>query len=73
MHIRVKVRTGSKKEVLAVISKNHLEISVKEKPAQNLANRRVMALVALHYGVAAKQVRMVSGHHAPSKILSIAY
>ena len=71
MYIKVRVLAGAKKEEVQELSKNHFKISVREKPLQNLANRRVVELVARHFGVSPKTVRIVSGHHSPSKILSI--
>lgn len=71
MYIKVRVVAGAKKETLKKISATHFEISVKEKAEQNQANRRVIDLVAAHHNVPAKQVRIISGHHSPSKILSL--
>ncbi len=71
MYVKVRVRPGQKKEELTVMSENHLQISVKEPAQQNLANRRVAALVARHYKVAVNKVRLISGHRSPSKIFSV--
>ena len=71
MYIKVRVTAGSKRERVEEKSPDHLEISVKEPAEQNLANRRVIALVALRFKVPAGKVRIVSGHHSPGKILSL--
>ena len=71
MYVKVRVLAQAKKESVQKLSKDHFEISVKEKPLQNLANRRVVELVAQHFKVPALQIRIVSGHHSPSKILSL--
>lgn len=71
MHITVKVKTGAKNESVRRLSGERFEISVREKAEGNLANRRVLQLVAQHLGVPLKQVRITKGHHQPSKILSI--
>lgn len=71
MYIKVHVHTGAKKESLTELSQDHFAVSVKQKPLQNLANRRVVELIAAHLHIPAKSVRIVSGHHAPSKILSV--
>ena len=71
MYIKVRVRAGAKKEELVEESKTHFIIAVKEPAEQNLANKRVIQLIALHFKVPAKQVRIISGHHSPSKIFSI--
>ncbi len=71
MYIKVAVQAGAKKESFKEISKDHFEIVVKEKPLQNLANRRVIAIIAKHFTVAIGKVRIINGHHSPSKLLSV--
>ena len=71
MYVKVRVYANAKKESVAMISENRLRISVKEKPLQNLANRRVAELVAYHYRVPVKKIRISSGHQSPSKIFSV--
>ncbi|MBP7831991.1 MAG: DUF167 domain-containing protein, partial [Candidatus Pacebacteria bacterium] len=38
---------------------------------QNQANKRMMELLATYLKVPSKSVRLISGHHQPSKIVSI--
>ena len=71
MYIKVRVIAGAKKESAQLVSAGHFKISVKEPAERNMANRRIVELVAAHYKRAAKQVRIISGHTSPSKILSI--
>lgn len=71
MYIKVRVSAGAKKEVFTNVDKDLFLVAVKEPAEQNLANRRVLELVALHFGIEAKQIRIISGHHSPSKIFSI--
>lgn len=71
MYIRVRVSAGAKKESFKADSENSFLISVKQPAEQNLANKRVLELIALHYGLNPKQIRIISGHHAPGKILSL--
>lgn len=71
MYIKVKVVAGAKKEFVVKNSLNSYSISVREHAERNLANSRVMELVALGMGVPKGKIRIVSGHHSPSKILSI--
>lgn len=71
MYVKVWVQTGAKKELLKATSPDHFEISVKEKPLQNLANRRVIALIAAHFHVPLNKVRIINGHHSPSKLLVV--
>ncbi|OGG53336.1 hypothetical protein A3C20_04755 [Candidatus Kaiserbacteria bacterium RIFCSPHIGHO2_02_FULL_55_25] len=72
MHVKVRVKTGAKNESIREVSEGKFEIAVREKPEANMANERVVELVALYLKVPVKRVRIVKGHHHPSKILSVA-
>ena len=71
MYVRVKVKTKSRQEQVTLIAPNRLSIAVKEPAQFHLANRRVVELVAAYYGVAPAAVRIISGHHSPTKLLSL--
>lgn len=71
MYIHVFVTAGVKKESFKQKSEDHFEILVKEKAERNMANIRVMELVAEHFKVSKNKVRIVNGHHHPSKLLVI--
>ncbi|NQV88436.1 MAG: DUF167 domain-containing protein [Parcubacteria group bacterium] len=71
MYIRVKVKAGAKKEILKKKSETHFDIEVKERAERNMANRRVVEVVADHFGISRGKVRIISGHHSPTKILDI--
>ncbi|HEY4504097.1 MAG TPA: DUF167 family protein [Candidatus Paceibacterota bacterium] len=69
MYIKVKVTTGAKREVVEKISEDHYDISVKEKAKNNSANKRVLEIAKNMF--ACRHIKIISGHHSPSKILSI--
>ena len=71
MYIKVRITTDAKKEIVEVVSDTHFNISVKEKAVQNLANKRVVKLIALHFHITSKQVRIINGQHSSSKILLV--
>jgi len=71
MYIHVLVTAGVKKETFKKKSEDHFEISVKEKAERNMANTRVLELVAEHFKVSKNKVRIVNGHRHPSKLLII--
>ncbi len=71
MFIKAKVTAGVKKEAILRLGEDSFRISVKEPAERNLANKRVMELIAGHFKVPVGKVRLVNGHHSPSKILSI--
>lgn len=52
-------------------TKDHFEVSVRELAERNLANRRIIELVARRFKLPVGKVRIISGHHSPSKILSV--
>ncbi len=71
MYIHVRVHPGSKKESWTLKKEVHFEAYVCEKAEGNQANIRVIQLVANHFGVTAQRVRIVNGHHSPSKLISV--
>ncbi|NCS99950.1 DUF167 domain-containing protein [Candidatus Parcubacteria bacterium] len=71
MYIKVLVAAKSKKEIFIQKSENSFVAQIKEPAERNLANRRVVELVAGHYKITENRVRIVNGHHHPSKLLSV--
>lgn len=71
MYIRVRVQASVKRDLLEKTGEDSFVVSVKMPAEQNLANRRVLELVAEHFQISPKQIRIISGHHAPGKILSV--
>jgi uncharacterized protein YggU (UPF0235/DUF167 family) len=70
--VRVHVHAGARRESL-VDGGGKLELSVKEKAERNAANERARVLLAHHFGVPAKAVRLVSGHHRAQKTFEVVY
>jgi len=68
-YIKAIVTTKAKKESIVAKSTDHFLISVKEKAEKNMANKKVIKLLALHFKVPMKKVRIVNGHHHPHKLL----
>jgi uncharacterized protein YggU (UPF0235/DUF167 family) len=71
MYIKVRVIAGAKREAFKSTKKNYFDISVKEPAQRNLANTRVRELIAGHFKVSLGKVRIVNGHHSPSKLLVV--
>lgn len=71
MYIQVKVKAGQRREMVEQVTDNRFIISVKEKAERNLANTRVIELVALHFSLPSEQVKIISGHTSPTKLLSL--
>ncbi|MFA6301235.1 MAG: DUF167 domain-containing protein [Candidatus Paceibacterota bacterium] len=70
-YIHVKVTAGAKKESWRKKSEDHFEVSVKEKAERNMANTRVLELVAEHFEASLNKVRIINGHKHPSKLLIV--
>ncbi len=71
MYIKVRVTAGTKKESFEQVSDDHFKVSVKEKAEQNMANRRVIKLLADFFNTGEKNIRLIHGHHSPSKIFDV--
>ena len=71
MYVKVRVIAGAKKESLVQKTKDHFLISVREPAERNMANARVIELLARFFELTPRKVRIISGHHSPSKILSV--
>ena len=71
MYIKVVARTGIKKEELIKKSEDHFLISVKEKAKNNLANKRIIEILAIYFKVPKEKVRIVNGHHHPHKLIVV--
>ena len=71
MYIKVKVVVGAKREKIVKKTEDRFDISVKEPAERNLANKRILELVRDYFKVYNGEVRIVSGHHSPSKIISL--
>ena len=69
--VRVKVWPDAGEEHIEEGKNGELEIFVREPPLDNRANKRVCALVARHFKVSVKDVRIISGHRTRGKILSV--
>lgn len=69
MYIHVRIKTKQKQESVVQLSDSKYEVSVREEAKRNAANTRMIELIRLHFGK--DKVRIVSGHHSPSKLLSV--
>ena len=69
--IKAKVKTGEKRDRLESVGENAFKISVRAEAKQNQANDRACELIAAHFKIPLSRVRLVSGHHRPSKLFSV--
>ena len=71
MRIEIKVIARAKKEIVEKISKNSYRIKVSSPPEKGKANKRVIELLALEFGVKRQDIKIISGQTANRKILEI--
>ncbi|MBU4480340.1 DUF167 domain-containing protein [Patescibacteria group bacterium] len=71
MYIKVRVYPKSKKEEFKKLKVNKFEIRVKEKAERNMANTRVVDILAEYFKIGRGKVKLVAGHQSPSKMFSI--
>jgi uncharacterized protein (TIGR00251 family) len=69
MYLHLKVKTEAKRDEVNKLSDDHYEISVREPAERNLANKRIIELLSELFPN--RQVRIINGHHSPSKLVSV--
>ena len=69
MYIHVKVTANTRKESFEETKPGYFNISVREKAEGNMANKRVIELLQMHFKT--QNVRIVNGHQSPSKLISL--
>jgi uncharacterized protein YggU (UPF0235/DUF167 family) len=71
MLIRVQAFPDAKKEAVIEAAPGKLRIFVREPAQNNLANRRIIQLVAAYAGAPVRCVALVTGHRSPNKTLEV--
>lgn len=71
MYVKVRVIAGASKEAIKNTGEHRYQIHTKEPAERNRANTRVISIIAELYKISPKAVKIFSGHHSPSKLLSI--
>jgi uncharacterized protein YggU (UPF0235/DUF167 family) len=69
--IRVKAFPDAKKEWIEEVEPNKLRIFVREPAERNLANKRVLTLVANFYEIPQNRLKIITGHRGQNKIIQV--
>ena len=69
MYIKVRVVTDAPKEVIQKNEDGIIEMYIREPAERNLANKRVLEIIRGMYS--GQAVRMIKGHHSPSKMILV--
>ncbi|MCF7865018.1 MAG: DUF167 family protein [Candidatus Pacebacteria bacterium] len=71
MLIHVKIKPDSKKDEVIMKNSASFIVSVREEAKENKANYAMLLLLAEHLDVPVSILRIVTGHHSPSKIIDV--
>lgn len=71
MYLRIEVVPDAKKEFVEKKEEGRWLVSIREPAERNLANKRLRELVARELSVPLAQVRILTGHRARVKMISV--
>ena len=71
MLIHIKIFPESKVDSVEEKTDNSFVVRVREKAERNAANIKMRNLLAEYFKVDLGKVKIITGHHAPSKIIEI--
>jgi uncharacterized protein YggU (UPF0235/DUF167 family) len=71
MRVRVVVTPGAKRETVTCVKESVYHVALREPAEQNLANKRVLVLMAREFGVPLAHVHMLTGHRSRGKMIRI--
>lgn len=71
MYVRVRAVPGARKEQILEVDDKELVIHVKEPAQRNMANKRIMQIIAERFYVPVRAVHQLSGFRSPTKVFSI--
>ena len=70
--LRVKVQARARRNQVVGFQGGVLRVKVTAPPVEGKANQAVVELLAAHLRVAKSSIRIVSGEHAPLKLIEVA-
>jgi uncharacterized protein YggU (UPF0235/DUF167 family) len=70
-YIKVIVSTNMKKDAITLKSSDHFLVNVKEKPENNMANKKVIELLSIYFKISKNKIRIINGHHHPHKLIIV--
>lgn len=69
-HFKVRVRAGAARDRIFKKGNDSFVISVRELAVRGQANKSILELLRAYFGPRCR-VKIVRGHHSPSKIFSV--
>jgi len=70
MYIHVRIFPKSKEEKIEEVKESHFEVHVKAEAKEGKANKRLLEIIRERFPKA-REIKIVSGHLNPSKLLSV--
>jgi uncharacterized protein YggU (UPF0235/DUF167 family) len=71
VYFKIEVSPEAKRPSVTRTPLGKFKVAVKEKAVGNLANRRALEALAAHLKVPPANLRIVTGHHAPHKLVHL--
>jgi uncharacterized protein (TIGR00251 family) len=71
MRFTIIVKPNAKQVNIKTLSEKELIVSVDAPPHEGKANKRLLEILANHFGVAKSQVQILKGEHTKKKIVEI--
>lgn len=71
MYLKLYLTPEAGRDRVTRLGPDKFGVEVRVKPVGNLANKRAIDLLANHLRVAPSQIRIVTGHHLPHKLVMI--
>lgn len=71
MYLKVRAIPDAKTDKIEVLAPDLWRVYVRAPAEHNLANQKIVALVAEKKGLKVSMIRIISGHHSRSKIISV--
>ncbi len=71
MYLKLHLTPEAKRDLVTRVGANKFAVQVREKAVGNLANKRALNILAEHLKMPPANIRIMSGHHTPHKIIFI--
>lgn len=71
MLVHVKIEPKSKEDSISEKNKTSYIVKVREEAKENKANNKMLILLARYLKIEKDKLRIITGHHSPSKIIEI--
>lgn len=65
------MKTNSRKEEVRVVKNGLIEISLKEKPERNMANKKLVTVISRYLSLPVGNIKIINGHTRPLKIVLV--